>query len=1346
MLGMGLTRDKQIAMLRNNFTDDDIMRLYLGIADSVTRQRFEGFKTNLGPGLDKDNLFIEAIAKWTPQYDDSVLIDALIQQLGLEALQNLLTPNPEIIPQSQRDYNLKQMHIILAGRSSANKLQLVKTAIDRYNTLSASDYTYGNSTEQTQSPVMIDSDSTTLPIDNGVHTDLIVDDETPMIQTQLIMSDTDPILSTLYGGTVGPVLTQDRVNLTDKLNLNGYELNHSTQFNNFSRNILSKIPKDFELDPIQEGLQLKMRQHQEVTRQYMSSIPLLRYFEINIDKITPKTTRPPLSPYRGCLFYHDMGTGKTLTGVHLAMGFIQDYRLPLLGQLVQSGQGHLLGNFQSEDRGKVVFMFYKRLKPTWEKSVYRYLNESYNMRQYFQDYFYPDGSSGSDEIMEYVSQSSATNFQKQKEEIAENDELFNEIKHFVIRIFIRDHFIFQTANPSSTLISELEARPLRHNLVIMDEIHNIIGYIHSGVMNLPGKPPGKTGSHVYKWLLDSYDTKIVGLSGTPIINYPAEILILANILRGKMSETIDGKYETLFSLDREQIERLIYDENDEIINPVLVSRRLTGLISRKIRDASPDYPVSFWAKTLPWNGEPVPWNDEKKELLNAETDEIIPLSIGNIRKIKIPMSEKQFAAYVKLRERPTQYTFSEKRHQAFAGQAFTRSLGICTYPLEKNRLYEINLEGGQTSSTSVSKNTCTRKQKQAMIQLILDRSKSEYSLFANRSETDQNKKSILLEVADDAERFINFICNTVFTENPDLFLAVTLSLREAEEDASKLHDESIFAALEMYRGLQPSRQFKINRFNYRVIGKDNEKRAMVETIIKYGDTPYSLYANRAETDKIDKKLLLLEDQVGQFVEFICGNILITNPDLYLPVILSIQKANSDISQLHSESVFAAIEQFRDLQTIRKFQPYPKSIRETILEIIAEDSPKIARIMSTIVDPDNEDLHFVYSRTKVYGAFHLEGYLQEYRGPEAPFGFKPYVFRIPIGITDPSSIAQLAAVEIANLQDRVANGERFYIKYTENYQYIRNGEAVSGPPLTVDELTDTINYIFNSEENKYGELIKVLVGTSKSKEGLDLRNVRQVYIMDPWWNMVSPEQAMGRAIRYLSHYREIVGPDGEIISEGFPDENDRYVKIDLLIGVMSEEQKLRYKSETSQSAETTTTDEFAFKKAIDKLETSRKLETILNHSAIDCGLYGETNTNDICDSLDKNTGCANNLASDISVCVNRYESTETGESFTKSLQNEAIDLEFNELRHPINVECFEIEWNGETLLRKKDTEDVNVQYRTTTGLQIQKAKLILYQRFDKNILIPAYALIQENSNYRSIKYPLFRIVSTQPNSD
>ena len=67
--------------------------------------------------------------------------------------------------------------------------------------------------------------------------------------------------------------------------------------------------------------------------------------------------------------------------------------------------------------------------------------------------------------------------------------------------------------------------PFKDEVIIIDEVHNFVREI------LNDSAPAKV---FYNWIIEAEDIKLIFLSGTPIINKPAEIAILYNMLRGKL--------------------------------------------------------------------------------------------------------------------------------------------------------------------------------------------------------------------------------------------------------------------------------------------------------------------------------------------------------------------------------------------------------------------------------------------------------------------------------------------------------------------------------------------------------------------------------------------------------------------------------------------------------------------------------------------------------------------------------------------------------------------------------------------------------------------------------------------
>jgi superfamily II DNA or RNA helicase len=92
----------------------------------------------------------------------------------------------------------------------------------------------------------------------------------------------------------------------------------------------------------------------------------------------------------------------------------------------------------------------------------------------------------------------------------------------------------------------------------------------------------------------------------------------------------------------------------------------------------------------------------------------------------------------------------------------------------------------------------------------------------------------------------------------------------------------------------------------------------------------------------------------------------------------------------------------------------------------------------------------------------------------------------------------------------------------NGYYEYNGKSNNGKAFILyDDTTnpDTrehLRKVFNSSNNKNGEYIKIIIGSPVISEGITLKNVNQVHILEPSWNMSRINQIIGRAIRHHSH--------------------------------------------------------------------------------------------------------------------------------------------------------------------------------------------------------------------------------------
>lgn len=90
-----------------------------------------------------------------------------------------------------------------------------------------------------------------------------------------------------------------------------------------------------------------------------------------------------------------------------------------------------------------------------------------------------------------------------------------------------------------------------------------------------------------------------------------------------------------------------------------------------------------------------------------------------------------------------------------------------------------------------------------------------------------------------------------------------------------------------------------------------------------------------------------------------------------------------------------------------------------------------------------------------------------------------------------------------------------------------------------------------ESNKNGDNVKVVIISKAGSEGIDFKNIRQIHIIEPWYNMSRLEQIIGRGVRFCSHKQlPFKKRNVEIYLYG-SDTETKYEAIDLYIYRMAE---------------------------------------------------------------------------------------------------------------------------------------------------------------------------------------------------
>ena len=75
--------------------------------------------------------------------------------------------------------------------------------------------------------------------------------------------------------------------------------------------------------------------------------------------------------------------------------------------------------------------------------------------------------------------------------------------------------------------------------------------------------------------------------------------------------------------------------------------------------------------------------------------------------------------------------------------------------------------------------------------------------------------------------------------------------------------------------------------------------------------------------------------------------------------------------------------------------------------------------------------------------------------------------------------------------------------------------ITGTKIFSPDNAKDLEMVFHPE-NKDGRFVKVVMISQAGSEGIDFKCIRQVHILDPWYNMSRIEQIIGRAVRTKSH--------------------------------------------------------------------------------------------------------------------------------------------------------------------------------------------------------------------------------------
>jgi len=222
--------------------------------------------------------------------------------------------------------------------------------------------------------------------------------------------------------------------------------------------------------------------------------------------------------------------------------------------------------------------------------------------------------------------------------------------------------------------------------------------------------------------------------------------------------------------------------------------------------------------------------------------------------------------------------------------------------------------------------------------------------------------------------------------------------------------------------------------------------------------------------------------------------------------------------------------------------------------------------------------------------------------------------------------------------------------------------------------------FKENDNKRGQICRVFCITSAGAEGISLKNVRAVHIMEPYWNYVRLKQVKGRAIRIGSHldlppkdrnvsiytYVTVFSKESQVSKSG-------PMKIDETISMkdgISREEAIEYgiPIEDGVPEYTLTSDEHLYVVSEIKRKIIEQLENTMKSAAVDCEInYAENKDGTFkCYPLKGNVGdflYHPDIEKDILESASMFELTEKKEKLEK-VEKKARHISYKGTRYAI----------------------------------------------------------------------------------
>ena len=865
------------------------------------------------------------------------------------------------------------------------------------------------------------------------------------------------------------------------------------------------------------------------------------------------------TPYRGLLLYYGLGAGKSCSSIVIAEGMKSDKKVFIMTPK------SLKMNFFSELKkcGDPIFkknQYWEFVGTAGHVDYTGLLSKALSLPE---EYIEKNGGAWLVDVNKPSNYSELTSAQQKS--------LDEQLNAMIRTKYIDLNYNGMRMQNLKELTNNFTMNPFDHSVIIIDEAHNFVSRIVNKI-----KKPKSFSYMLYDLLLKATDARIVLLTGTPIINYPNEIGILFNLLRGYIKTwTFFIDVKTSEKVNREHILNMFdkanfntYDYVEYSGNKLTITRNPYGFINMKkqVRNRAPKGGKGI--RKTKKDSKPTGLRKTKKR---EESEEIVDVSqqIEEYEEMQLDEETEQFRKDIYKTGDAMLVPGLDDSSYVYGGSASDSYNGV--------RLDST----GNLSDADFMK---------TVVKILKD---NDIQVMDGATEIKLNKA-----LPDNSDAFLNMFIDqdSALLKNKNLFQKRILGLvsyfrsaqekllpRFVESEPSKTADNTTYHIVESemspYQFEIYSKIRKEEREQEKASKKKTKKAQNEEDLFTISST-YRIFSRAACNYVFPQPPGRPMPESGE-KEVISEAILDATPANQLQEVDSFADVDDeDEEEKVDKSAVATSYHERIQHALNYLQEHANECLTASAQRGLETySPKFLNILENIMDEENVGLHLVYSQFRTLEGIGILKLILEANG------FEQLQIKKGAGdewtMVEPEDISKPRFMLYTGTE---TDEEKEILRniYNSQWEYV---------PMSIRRRLQEI-----ADNNFMGEIVKIIMITSSGAEGINLKNTRFVHIVEPYWNLVRLEQVIGRARRICSH-------------QDLPEEL-RTVKVFLYLATLSEKQRTSDDNkeliinDLSKLDKKTpiTTDESLFEIARIKDNINQQLLTAIKETAVDCSLY------------------------------------------------------------------------------------------------------------------------------------------------